>query len=213
MPRVELAMPVCHVYIVDDDVSMQDALQGALRSKGFAVQTFSTSLELLSAIDRGTSGVIVLDVEMPDMSGLELQRELVTRAIAMPIIFISGRSGPKEIVLGMKSGALDFLLKPFGIDELIVSIEEALAKTRPAASWADEDGQLARKYASLTKREREVLQAIGDGEMLKQIAFRLGVSNSVIKFHKANLMRKLECQTLSDLIAIHISIKRTQIPA
>ena len=130
----------------------------------------------------------------------------------MPIIFISGRSQPQQIIQGMKKGALDFLLKPFELGDLVRSIEEALATMQLITKASDERRRLDERFASLTKREREVFRAIGEGEMLKDIAIRLGVSNSVIKFHKANLMQKLDCKSLSELVSIHVNLKRAQVP-
>ena len=200
------------VYVVDDDCSMREALQRALQREGYAVRTFTTPIDLLAAIDLSQPGVIVLDVEMPAMSGLDLQHALASRSVDMPIIFISGQSQPRQIIQGMKRGALDFLLKPFDLGDLFRSIEEAHAKMRTIAKASSERHHLDERFASLTKREREVFRAIGEGEMLKDIAIRLGVSNSVIKFHKANLMQKLDCKSLSELVSIHVNLKRAQVP-
>jgi FixJ family two-component response regulator len=190
---------------------MRDALERALQRKDYSARSFAGPRELLAAIDCYTHGVIVLDVEMPNLSGLELQQELASRGIVMPIIFISGRSQPQQIIQGMKKGALDFLLKPFELGDLVRSIEEALATMQLITKASDERRRLDERFASLTKREREVFRAIGEGEMLKDIAIRLGVSNSVIKFHKANLMQKLDCKSLSELVSIHVNLKRTQV--
>jgi FixJ family two-component response regulator len=199
------------VYVVDDDRSMREALLRALQREGYAVRNFATPVELLAEIDLTQPGVIVLDVEMPAMSGLDLQQEFVSRGVTMPIIFISGQSQPQQIIQGMKKGAVDFLLKPFELGDLIRSIEEALAKMQLITNASDERRRLDERYSSLTKRERDVLRAIGEGEMLKDIAIRLGVSNSVIKFHKANLMRKLDCKSLSELVSFHVNLKRAQV--
>lgn len=201
------------VYVVDDDPSMREALLRALQREGYAVRTYATPMELLAEIDLTQPGVIVLDVEMPAMSGLDLQQEFASRGVTMPIIFISGQSQPKQIIQGMKKGALDFLLKPFELGDLIRSIEEALAKMQLITKASDERRSLDERFASLTKREREVFDAIGGGEMLKDIAVRLGVSSSVIKFHKANLMQKLDCKSLSELISIHVNLKQVQAPS
>lgn len=201
-------MPGGEVYVVDDDRSMREALQRALQRAGYAVRAFVCPLELIAAIDITQPCVLVLDVEMPAMSGLDLQQALASRGAAIPIILISGQSQPQQIIQGMKGGALDFLLKPFELSDLIRSIEEALTKTRATTVARVERQQLDGKYASLTPREQEVFEAIGEGEMLKNIAIRLGVSNSVMKFHKANLMQKLGCKTLSDLVSIRVWMKQ-----
>jgi FixJ family two-component response regulator len=199
------------VYVVDDDRSMREALLRALQREGYAVCTFATPVELLAEIDLTPPGVIVLDVQMPTMSGLDLQQEFASRGVTMPIIFISGQSQPQQIIQGMKKGAVDFLLKPFELGDLIRSIEEALAKMQLITKASDERRSLDERYSTLTRREREVFRAIGEGDMLKDIAIRLGVSNSVIKFHKANLMQKLDCKSLSELVSIHVNLKRTQV--
>lgn len=200
------------VYVVDDDRSVREALLRALQREGYAVCTFTTPIDLLAAIDLSQPSVIVLDVEMPAMSGLDLQQEFASRGVTMPIIFISGQSQPQQIIQGMKKGAVDFLLKPFELGDLIRSIEEALAKMQLITKASDERRSLDERYSTLTRREREVFRAIGEGEMLKDIATRLGLSNSVIKFHKANLMQKLDCKSLSELVSIHVNLKRAQVP-
>ena len=199
-----------HVYVVDDDFSMREALGRALQREGYAVHIFANPAELIADLDMTRPGVIVLDVEMPSMSGLDLQQVLALRGVVMPIIFISGQSQPQQIIQGMKKGALDFLLKPFELADLVQSSEQALAKMRVMVKASGERHRLDERFAALTKREREVFKAIGEGEMLKDIAVRLGVSNSVIKFHKANLMQKLNCKSLSELISMHVKLKRPQ---
>ena len=188
------------VYLIDDDVSMRESLVDALPKMGYLISDFPSANLFLQTVTRPISpAVILLDMQMPDMNGGQLQREILKRGYQTPIIFISGQSHPQQIINGFKDGAVDFILKPFLLEALDNAIQKALKK--------DQLESLIRlAYESLTPREKEVFIALAQGRLLKEIAFDRQVSESVIKMHKTNLMNKLQVNSLHELAIRYVEL-------
>jgi len=193
------------VFLIDDDDSVRDALAAIIAEHGLSVQAFSSGVQFLESFKPSTkSEVIVLDMKMPVMTGLELQSKLAEMQVHIPIIFISGQSHKEEIIQCLKQGASDFLLKPFKFEELLGSIDKCL---KLDLSYKD----IKNKYDLLTPREKEVFEELVNGQLLKAIAIKWDVSESVVKLHKANIMQKLQINTLQDLTRISITLKSPQL--
>jgi FixJ family two-component response regulator len=190
------------VFLVDDEPSVLKAIARLLRSSGFNVQAFRSPEEFLSDYDPNTSGCLVLDVAMPGLNGLDLQELLSSKAIDLPIIFLSARGDIPMSVQAMKRGAVDFLEKPANDEELLKAIEAGI--NRDAASRQERVDRLAilQRLATLTPREKEVLAHIISGKPNKQVAADLGIVEKTIKVHRARVMTKMDAQSLADLVRI-----------
>jgi FixJ family two-component response regulator len=190
------------VHVVDDEADMLKALERLLGAAGFTVQAYSSPEQFLVQHDHTAPGCIVLDLALPGLNGLELQQALQTQGSALPIVFLTGRGDIAASVRAMKLGAADFLTKPVDADELIAAVEAALERNRAQrANRADRDA-VANRLAALTAREREVFELIAQGRLNKQIAAEFGTVEKTIKFHRANLMRKLGVRTVADLVRL-----------
>jgi len=188
------------VFVVDDDKSVRDSLERLIHSVGLKVELFSSTDEFLA---RGTwprPGCLVLDVRLPGKSGLELQAYLSRANSSMPIIFISGYSDVPMSVRAMKAGAVEFITKPVRPQDLLDAIENAIARDRTAYEEATALATLRAKFATLSTREREVLNEVTSGRMNKEIAAELGIAEATVKLHRANVMRKLEARSVVDLV-------------
>lgn len=193
------------VFLVDDDDSVRDALASIITEHGLGVQSFASGLQFLETFKSSANPeVIVLDMKMPAMTGLEIQSKLTEMQVHIPIIFISGQSHKEEIIQCLKNGASDFLLKPFKFEDLLKSIDKCL---QVDASYKE----MKNKYDLLTPREKEVFEELVNGQLLKAIAIKWDVSESVIKLHKSNIMQKLQIDTLQDLTKISMSLKSPQL--
>ena len=190
------------VYLVDDDPDLLKALDRLLQSAGLNVETFLSPQEFLEGHDRNSPGCLVLDLSMPGLSGLELQRTLEQRVSHLPIIFLTGRGDIAASVQAMKHGAADFLTKPVDDTELLAAIQAALASDNVARRARMEQERVASCLATLTERERQVLELIVAGRLNKQIADNLGTSEKTIKFHRGNLMRKMKVRVVADLVKL-----------
>lgn len=196
------------VYIVDDDAAVRDGLKALLTVSGYTLETFESAESFLGAIDRNTTGCAVLDIRMPGMSGLDLQRELKRRGIALPVIIITGHGDVPLAVAALKAGAVDFIEKPFDSDALIGSIEEALRRGAALASTFDRD-TVASRVAQLTPREREVMDLVVAGHPNKVVADRLGIAVRTVEIHRARVMEKTGARNLSELIRMAILLDQT----
>jgi FixJ family two-component response regulator len=188
------------VFIVDDDDSMREALSSLMRSVGLEAKAFASAREFLAQPQADSAACLVLDVRMPGLSGLDLQRELQRSAISIPIIFITGHGDIPMSVRAMKEGAAEFLPKPFREEELLDAIRLCLERDRVARREHAELAGLRSRYESLTSREREVLGPIVRGLMNKQVAAALAISEVTVKVHRRHIIEKMGARSLPELV-------------
>lgn len=188
------------VFVIDDDQSVRDALQALLRSVGLDVHPFASTQEFLAAERPDVPGCLVLDVRLPGLSGLDFQTELAKSEIKFPIIFISGHGDVPMTVRAIKGGAIEFLTKPFRDQDLLDAVQVGIERDRTRRRETAALSQLQERYASLTTREREVMQEVVKGLLNKQIAAELDVSEVTVKVHRGNAMRKMGAKSLADLV-------------
>ena len=190
------------VYIVDDDDAFRDSLRWLLESAGFRVEAHAGAESFLAAVRHGAGVCLVLDVRMPGISGPELQEELAKRALALPLIFVTGHGDVPMAVESMKKGALDFIQKPFKEDQLVTLVERMLEHAREAFTTHQQAVSRDALLSKLTSREAQVLERIVAGRLNKQIADDLGISIKTVEAHRANIMEKLNANTVADLLKI-----------
>jgi len=188
------------VFVVDDDPSVRTSTERLVRSVGFAVKTFGSAAEFLASPRPEVPACLVLDVRMPGQSGLDLQRELTTSGIQIPIIFVTGHGSIPMTVRAMKEGAVEFLTKPYRRNDLLAAIRAAIERDRAARKERLDASALRQRYEQLTAREREVMGFVVAGLLNKQIAGELATSERTIKFHRAHIMQKMEAQSLAELV-------------
>jgi FixJ family two-component response regulator len=197
---VNYSMPT--VFVIDDDLSILKALSRLLHSSGFNSMTFSSPQQFLEQFDQGLNGCLVLDVEMPNLNGMELQQELAARGSELPVVFLTGHGDIPMSVRAMKQGAIDFLTKPVDDRNLIEAINGAIEKARINREAYSELTEVREKLEMLTPREQEVLTHVIAGRLNKQIAADLGTVEKTIKVHRAHLMAKLNVRTLAALVRL-----------
>jgi FixJ family two-component response regulator len=188
------------VFVVDDDLSVREAIESLIRSVGLRVETFETAQEFLRSTRPDAPGCVVLDVRLPGLSGLDLQRELAAHGINLPVIFITGHGDIPMSVRAMKAGALEFLTKPFRDQDLLDAIQQALERDLSARQQRTETAELRERFDSLTSREREVIGLVVSGLLNKQIAGELGTSEVTIKIHRSQVMKKMGAGSLAELV-------------
>jgi len=188
------------VYLVDDDASVRAAISSLIRSIGLDVATFASADAFLAHPLGERPACLVLDVRLPGLSGLELQRELGAMQRALPIVFISGHGDIPMSVRAMKAGAVEFLPKPFPDEALIAAIRTSLERDRKQRAQREEVAELRRRYDSLTTREREVLLSIAGGMLNKQVGADLGITEITVKVHRRHVMQKLGARSLPELV-------------
>jgi FixJ family two-component response regulator len=188
------------VFVVDDDVSVRESLEALIRWAGWQPETFGSARDFLSRPRDETPSCLVLDVELPDLNGLDLQERVATDRTDMPIIFITGHGDIPMSVRAMKAGAAEFLTKPFERDVLLNAIRRAIERSRGALTQASELAILRKRYASLTPREREVLAWVVSGLLNKQVGAELGMTEATVKAHRGQVMQKMNADSLAGLV-------------
>jgi len=189
-----------HIYLIDDDESMRISLSRMLRELGYLVEDYASAKVFMEKSLPVSPAVILLDMQMPDMTGLDLQEQLLRYGRKTPIVFVSGQSHPHQIVQGLKKGALDFLFKPFNLEELLKAVADAIDFDGKQLKRVSMDVETKREYESLTPREREVCTWLVKGLLNKDIAVKLGTTDATIKVHKARVMDKMHVDSVQNLV-------------
>jgi len=205
------ASPV--VFVVDDDVSIRESLEALLQKAGWCVETFDSALKFLARPPVVVPNCLVLDIALPGLNGLDLQKQMVVERPGMPIIFITGQGDIPMTVQAMKTGAIEFLTKPYKGDVLLQSIRSAVERSKALLGREEETQKLKARYADLTSRERDVMSLVVVGLLNKQVGSRLGISEITVKKHRGNAMRKMKAEALVDLAKMAKRLRLPQAPA
>jgi FixJ family two-component response regulator len=195
------------VFVVDDDASVREAVKRLISTVGLRVETFGSTREFLDGKRPDSPACLVLDVRLPDASGLELQHALAEAGIQIPIIFITGHADVPMTVRAMKAGAVEFLTKPFRGQELLDAIQVAIARDRVARNEQGQIQELRSRYETLTAREKEVLALVVSGLLNKQVGAELGASELTVKTHRGRVMQKMQAESLADLVRMYERLK------
>jgi FixJ family two-component response regulator len=188
------------IAIVDDDPSVRKGLQRLIRSAGWNVETFASAQEFLTRPRTEAPSCLVLDLQLPDLSGLDLQKRMTEAGLETPIVFLTGHGDIPASVQAMKAGAIEFLTKPVDEQDLLKAIQEAIERDRRTRKQRADLRELREGYESLTEREQEVMQQVVSGLLNKQIAAELKITEDTVKFHRGHIMRKMQAESLADLV-------------
>jgi len=200
------------VFVVDDDVSVRESLEGLIQSEGWDVETFASAQAFLGRPRVLVPSCLVLDVTLPDLSGLDLQKRLADRS-DMPIIFITGYGDVPMTVQAMKAGAVEFLTKPFSDEVLIGAIRQAIERSQAALHQQEDVRVLRNRYAALSRREQEVMGLVVAGRLNKQVGFELRISEITVKAHRGRVMRKMGAGSLADLVNMAAKLRLAPAPS
>jgi len=203
--RVSSAIPL--VFIVDDDVSVRESLELLVRDENWKAETFASAQEFLDHPRKPVPSCLVLDLSLPRLNGLELQKQLAVEHIDMPIIFITGHGDVPQSVQAMKAGALEFLTKPLNNNALVTAIRNAIERSSLALAQNAEIQELQDRYASLTSRERQVMALVVSGLLNKQVGGELGISEITVKAHRGQVMQKMKANSLADLVRLAAKLR------
>jgi FixJ family two-component response regulator len=195
------------VFIVDDDDAVRRFLTGLIQSIDLAVEVYASAKDFLDAYQPGRPGCLLLDVRMPGMSGLELQRELAERSVELPVVILTGHGNVPVAVQAMKAGAVDFIEKPFNNELLLDRIQTAVAQSLQSSSEREKHDETLRRLDTLTPRERQIFDLVVTGETNKSIAYRLTISEKTVEIHRASVMRKMRAKSLASLVYMAVSLR------
>jgi FixJ family two-component response regulator len=204
--------PTPIVFVVDDDISVRESLELLIRCAGWQPELFASAQEFLSRPRAHAPSCLILDVGLPDLNGLDLQKQVAVDRTDMPIIFITGYGDVPMTVRAMKAGAVEFLTKPFGDDVLLCAIEQALERSRAALVHETEAQWLRDRFESLSRREREVMALVVSGLLNKQIGAELGISEITVKAHRGQVMRKMKADSFAGLVNMAAALRRETAP-